>query len=32
MSVLSLILAMTGRKPVLPDLSGDGVAELGRRA
>jgi uncharacterized protein (TIGR03083 family) len=30
--LLSLILAMTGRKPVLPDLSGDGVAELGRRA
>jgi uncharacterized protein (TIGR03083 family) len=29
--LLSLILAMTGRKPVLPDLSGDGVAELGRR-
>ncbi len=30
--LLSLILAMTGRKPVLPDLNGDGVDELGRRA
>jgi uncharacterized protein (TIGR03083 family) len=30
--LLSLIMAMTGRKPVLPDLTGDGVAELGRRA
>ena len=30
--LLSLILAMTGRKAVLPDLTGDGVAELGRRA
>jgi uncharacterized protein (TIGR03083 family) len=30
--LLSLILAMTGRKEALPDLSGDGVAELGRRA
>lgn len=29
--LLSLILAMTGRKAVHPDLSGDGVAELGRR-
>jgi uncharacterized protein (TIGR03083 family) len=29
--LLSLILAMTGRKEVLPDLAGDGVAELGRR-
>ncbi|HEY5352278.1 MAG TPA: maleylpyruvate isomerase family mycothiol-dependent enzyme [Streptosporangiaceae bacterium] len=31
-SLLSLILAMTGRKAVLPDLTGDGVAELGSRA
>ena len=30
--LLSLILAMTGRKEALPDLTGDGVAELGRRA
>jgi uncharacterized protein (TIGR03083 family) len=30
--LLSLILAMTGRKAVLPDLTGDGVAELGSRA
>ncbi|MGH3125910.1 MAG: maleylpyruvate isomerase family mycothiol-dependent enzyme [Streptosporangiaceae bacterium] len=30
--LLSLILAMTGRHAVLPDLTGDGVAELGRRA
>jgi uncharacterized protein (TIGR03083 family) len=30
--LLSLILAMTGRKAVHPDLTGDGVAELGRRA
>ena len=29
--LLSLILAMTGRKAVHPDLSGDGIAELGRR-
>ena len=29
--LLSLNLAMTGRKAVHPDLSGDGVAELGRR-
>jgi uncharacterized protein (TIGR03083 family) len=29
--LLSLILAMTGRKAVHPDLRGDGVAELGRR-
>jgi uncharacterized protein (TIGR03083 family) len=29
--LLSLVLAMTGRKAVHPDLSGDGVAELGRR-
>lgn len=30
--LLSLILAMTGRKAVLPDLTGDGVAKLGTRA
>jgi uncharacterized protein (TIGR03083 family) len=30
--LLSLILAMTGRKAVLPDLTGGGVAELGSRA
>ena len=30
--LLSLILAMTGRTAVLPDLTGDGVAELGSRA
>jgi uncharacterized protein (TIGR03083 family) len=30
--LLALILAMTGRKAVLPDLSGEGVAELSRRA
>jgi uncharacterized protein (TIGR03083 family) len=29
--LLSLILAMTGRKDVHPDLAGEGVAELGRR-
>jgi uncharacterized protein (TIGR03083 family) len=29
--LLSLILAMTGRKDVHPDLTGEGVAELGRR-
>jgi uncharacterized protein (TIGR03083 family) len=29
--LLSLILAMTGRKDVHPDLNGEGVAELGRR-
>ncbi|HEY5357124.1 MAG TPA: maleylpyruvate isomerase family mycothiol-dependent enzyme [Streptosporangiaceae bacterium] len=29
--LLSLILAMTGRKAVHPDLTGEGVAELGRR-
>ena len=29
--LLSLILAMTGRKAVHPDLAGEGVAELGRR-
>ena len=30
--LLALILAMTGRKAIHPDLDGDGVAELGRRA
>jgi uncharacterized protein (TIGR03083 family) len=30
--LLALLLAMTGRKAVLPDLSGEGVAELSRRA
>lgn len=30
--LLSLIMAMTGRKEALPDLTGDGVAELGSRA
>jgi uncharacterized protein (TIGR03083 family) len=29
--LLCLILAMTGRKDVHPDLTGEGVAELGRR-
>jgi len=29
--LLSLILAMTGRKDVYPDLTGEGVAELARR-
>ena len=29
--LLSLVLAMTGRKAVHPDLSGEGVAELARR-
>jgi uncharacterized protein (TIGR03083 family) len=29
--LLSLILAMTGRKDVHPDLTGEGVGELGRR-
>jgi uncharacterized protein (TIGR03083 family) len=29
--LLSLILAMTGRKDVHPDLTGEGVPELGRR-
>ena len=29
--LLSLILAMTGRQAVHRDLSGDGVADLGRR-
>jgi len=29
--LLSLILAMTGRKDVHPDLTGEGVAELARR-
>jgi hypothetical protein len=30
--MLSLLMAMTGRKPVLQDLSGDGVATLRERA
>jgi uncharacterized protein (TIGR03083 family) len=29
--LLSLVMAMAGRAAVLPDLDGDGVAELGRR-
>ena len=29
--MLSLLMAMTGRKPVLQDLSGDGVATLRER-
>jgi hypothetical protein len=29
--MLSLVLAMTGRKPALEDLSGDGVSELRAR-
>ena len=30
--VLALLLAMTGRKSVLSELAGDGVAELGSRS
>jgi uncharacterized protein (TIGR03083 family) len=30
--MLSLVMAMTGRKAVLPDLTGDGVATLQQRA
>jgi uncharacterized protein (TIGR03083 family) len=30
--MLSLVMAMTGRKGVLPDLTGDGVATLQQRA
>jgi hypothetical protein len=30
--IVSLVLAMTGRKAALDDLSGDGVAELRSRS